>query len=84
MVMKEKTVCTFASDSTSNSTLYNKVDELQLMITRKRDILLTSTLSFTWLNNMILDSMLHLLGFQIYRADCDMELSWELKEDGIY
>ncbi len=55
--------------------LPNKMDELLLLSWLNKDFSNSAALCFTetWLNDSIPDSALHLLGFQLIRADWDAE-----------
>ncbi len=55
--------------------LPNKTDKLLLLSWTNKDFSNSAALCFTetWLNNAIPDSALHLLSFQLYRADRDAE-----------
>jgi len=63
----------------------NKLDKLQLLVSRNRDFSSSFVLCFTetWLCGSIPDLALQLGGFQLLRADCDAELSGKSKGGGI-
>lgn len=65
--------------------LCNKLDELQLLVGKNRDLTSSFILCFmeTWLCGLITDSELQQAGFQLFRVDHDMELSGKTKVGGI-
>ncbi|CAG5929491.1 unnamed protein product [Menidia menidia] len=65
--------------------LSNKIDELQLLMGKRRDCATSAVLCFTetWLCGSIPDSALQLAGFQLFRADRNTELSGKTKGGGI-
>ncbi len=62
--------------------LPNKTDELLLLSRLNKDFSNSAALCFTetWLNGTIPDSALHLLNFQLIRADCDAESTGKFPE----
>ncbi|KAL0148430.1 hypothetical protein M9458_056240 [Cirrhinus mrigala] len=65
--------------------LANKSDELQLLACTNKDFLNSAALCFTetWLNGTILDSALHLTGFQLIRAVRVTESSGKTRGGGL-
>ncbi|XP_075911483.1 uncharacterized protein LOC142906815 [Petromyzon marinus] len=65
--------------------LYNKMDELQLLMVKNKDFLSASALCFTetWLCDLIPDTSLQLAGFHLVRSDRDIALSGKTKGGGI-
>ncbi|MGL5530360.1 MAG: endonuclease/exonuclease/phosphatase family protein, partial [Plesiomonas shigelloides] len=64
--------------------LPNKTDELLLLSRANKDFSNSAVLCFTetWLNDAILDSALHLPGYQLFRADRDAESTGKSRGGG--